>query len=79
VTGHQLDPSCRCKGSWRPGLVLDPFLGSGTTAAVAERLGRDWLGIELKPEYVEMAMERIHAGRASREEVMNKEERRNGR
>ena len=79
VTGHQLDPSCRCKGSWRPGLVLDPFLGSGTTAVVAERLGRDWLGIELKPEYVEMAMERIHAGRASREEVMNKEERRNGR
>jgi DNA modification methylase len=29
-------------------------MGSGTTAIVAERLGRDWLGIELKPEYVEV-------------------------
>jgi DNA modification methylase len=51
--------------------VLDPFMGSGTTAIVAERLGRDWLGIELKPEYVAMAMQRIHAERPRREEVMN--------
>jgi DNA modification methylase len=55
-------------------------MGSGSTAVAAERLGRDWLGIELKPEYVDMAMERIHAERARREEVMKKkEERRNGR
>jgi len=47
-------------------------MGSGTTAIVAERLGRDWLGIELKPEYVEMAMQRIQAERTRREEVMNK-------
>jgi DNA modification methylase len=79
MTDHQPHPSCRCKGTWRPGLVLDPFMGSGTTAVVAERLGRDWLGIELKPEYVEMAMERIHAERARREEVVNKKERRKGR
>ncbi|MGD0082035.1 MAG: site-specific DNA-methyltransferase [Acidimicrobiales bacterium] len=76
-TEHRLQPSCRCKGAWRPGLVLDPFMGSGTTAIVAERLGRDWLGIELKPDYVEMAMERIHAERARREEVMNNKQRRN--
>jgi len=39
--------------------VLDPFLGSGTTAASAEVLGRKWLGIELNPEYRKMAKERI--------------------
>jgi site-specific DNA-methyltransferase (adenine-specific) len=79
-TNKQPHPSCQCKGAWQPGLVLDPFMGSGSTAVAAERLGRDWLGIELKPEYVDMAMERIHAERARREEVMKKkEERRNGR
>jgi site-specific DNA-methyltransferase (adenine-specific) len=76
-TGQRLKPSCRCKGAWRPGLVLDPFMGSGTTAVVAERLGRDWLGVELKPEYVDMAMQRIRAERARAEEVMNNNERRN--
>lgn len=41
------------------GVVLDPFLGSGTTALVAERLGRQWIGVELNTEYVAMAEERI--------------------
>jgi site-specific DNA-methyltransferase (cytosine-N4-specific) len=41
------------------GTVLDPFLGSGTTALVAERLGRRWLGIELNPDYVQLATERL--------------------
>ncbi len=41
------------------GLVLDPFLGSGTTALAAERLGRRWIGIELNPEYVELARARL--------------------
>ncbi len=40
-------------------LVLDPFLGSGTTAVVAGRLGRRCIGIELLPEYVEVAKKRI--------------------
>ncbi|MFM7180624.1 MAG: DNA-methyltransferase [Verrucomicrobiales bacterium] len=39
--------------------VLDPFLGSGTSAAAAQELGRRWLGIETIPEYVEMAKQRI--------------------
>jgi DNA modification methylase len=43
----------------RPGLILDPFLGSGTTALVARGLGRDWLGIELNPAYVELARIRL--------------------
>lgn len=40
-------------------LVLDPFLGSGTTAAVARALGRDYLGIEREPRYLAMARERL--------------------
>ncbi|MEE8536052.1 MAG: site-specific DNA-methyltransferase [Kiloniellales bacterium] len=44
----------------RPGdLVLDPFLGSGTTAAVAKRLRRRWIGIEREPHYVELARRRL--------------------
>jgi DNA modification methylase len=76
-TDLRLKPGCRCKGAWRPGLVLDPFMGSGTTAIVAERLARDWLGIELKPEYVEMATERIRAERTRQEEVIKKNNGRN--
>lgn len=45
-------------------LVLDPFCGSGTTGAVAVRLGRRFLGIELNPEYVKMSERRI--GKAER-------------
>ncbi|MBP2322678.1 DNA modification methylase [Kibdelosporangium banguiense] len=44
---------------WRPGRVLDPFIGSGTVAIAAEAYGRDWLGIELNPEYAELAQQRI--------------------
>jgi site-specific DNA-methyltransferase (adenine-specific) len=44
---------------WRPGLVLDPFLGSGTVAIAAETYGRDWLGIELNPDYAALARARI--------------------
>lgn len=42
-----------------PCRVLDPFMGAGTTAIAANRLGRDWTGIELNPEYVTMANDRI--------------------
>lgn len=40
-------------------LVLDPFLGSGTTAVACEQLGRRCLGIELNPEYIQVAQERL--------------------
>lgn len=43
------------------GTVLDPFMGSGTVALVAKKLGRDFLGIELKPEYIKMAWRRLKA------------------
>lgn len=41
-------------------LVLDPFLGSGTTAAAAEVLGRNWVGIESNAEYVEISKRRLN-------------------
>ncbi len=44
---------------YRPGVVLDPFLGSGTTALVARRLGRRSVGIELNQEYADMAAKRL--------------------
>jgi len=52
---------CILAGS-RPGdLVLDPFMGSGTTAAVAIQHGRQYLGCELNPEYGPLQAERIQA------------------
>lgn len=61
-----LQPQCACKPAWQPGLVLDPFIGSGTTALAAEDLDRDWLGIELNPDFAAMAQERITAHRQKR-------------
>jgi site-specific DNA-methyltransferase (adenine-specific) len=40
-------------------IVLDPFFGSGTTGAVAKKLGRRYIGIELDPTYIEVARQRI--------------------
>lgn len=63
----ELAPTCTsCSGGSEPGLVLDPFLGSGTTAVVAEALGHDWLGIELNPAFVTLAEERLAQARATR-------------
>lgn len=50
---------CILAGCPEGGTVLDPFLGSGTTIAVAISLGRLGIGIELNPEYVELARQRI--------------------
>ena len=40
-------------------VVLDPFFGTGTTGAVAKKLGRDFIGIEREPAYIKVAKERI--------------------
>jgi modification methylase len=48
--------------STKPGdVVLDPFFGSGTTGAVAKRLGRHFVGIEREQDYIDAALERIEA------------------
>lgn len=49
---------CGCGAPTRPGLVLDPFAGSGTTLKVARELGRDALGIELHAGYAALARDR---------------------
>lgn len=48
------------------GIVLDPFMGAGTTAVVAESLGRNYIGFELNSEYVEIANNRILKEREAR-------------
>ncbi len=49
----------RIIGSTNAQMVLDPFMGSGTTALAAKKLGRDFIGIEISPEYCQMAEERL--------------------
>lgn len=55
------EPSCECGTSIRPAVVMDIFAGSGTVGVVAQKHGRDFLGIELNPKYVEMARRRVMA------------------
>ena len=55
----ELVSTCILAGCPEGGVVLDPFIGSGTTGIVAYKLGRHYVGIELNPEYVEMAERRI--------------------
>ena len=46
--------------STNPGdIILDPFFGTGTTGAIAKKLGRHYIGIEREPEYIKIAQERI--------------------
>jgi site-specific DNA-methyltransferase (adenine-specific) len=52
--------TCLLAGSALNDVVLDPFMGSGTTAVVAQKLNRHFVGLELVPEYVEMTMRRLH-------------------
>ena len=58
---EELAERCIKAGSRRGDTVIDPFCGSGTTMLVAERLGRDSIGIELNPAYIEIAERRIRA------------------
>jgi len=50
---------CGHENQYMPGIVLDPFMGSGTTGLTAKKLKRDYVGIEMNPEYIEIADRRI--------------------
>ncbi len=50
---------CKCNAGFTPGIVLDPFMGSGTTAIVAKGHGRDFIGLELNPRYIRIARKRL--------------------
>jgi site-specific DNA-methyltransferase (adenine-specific) len=69
-----LQPFCTCRADWRAGLVLDPFMGSGTVGVVAERHRRDWLGIELNPAFARMARRRIESARADGDQASPRSE-----
>ena len=56
----------RCISATEGKVVLDPFMGSGSTALAAIGADRDWIGIELSPAYCELARERIAAPRLFR-------------
>jgi len=49
---------------WTRGVVVDPFMGSGTTGVACINLGREFVGIELEPKYFDIACERIRMAQA---------------
>jgi len=56
---QKLIQPCILAGCPEGGVILDPFMGSGTTGIVARKLNRNYIGIELNPEYQKMATRRI--------------------
>ena len=50
---------CGCDAGFEPGIVLDLFMGAGTTALVALKQRKRFTGVEIKQEYIDMAYERI--------------------
>lgn len=60
VFPQELITDCIKAGCPEGGVVLDPFMGSGTTAIVARRLGRNYLGFELNPEYIGIIEKRLN-------------------
>jgi site-specific DNA-methyltransferase (adenine-specific) len=59
--------SCPCPDrAWQPGVVLDPFMGSGTVAVVAEAHQRRWIGCELNADFAVLARRRLQAERVKR-------------
>ncbi len=66
--------------SSNPGdVVLDPFFGTGTTGAVAKKLGRNWIGIERDRKYIRVAQKRIDAAQAADREAIHVEKRKQAR
>jgi len=57
VTGYR--PTCECDVDAGPAVVFDPFCGTGTTLAVALKMGREAIGIDASPKYCEMAHRRM--------------------
>ena len=53
----------RCIESTEGRIILDPFMGSGTTAIAAEACARDWIGLEVSKDYCKLARERIQAAK----------------
>jgi len=54
-----LELAQRCIASTNQNVILDPFMGYGTTSVAAKELGRTFIGIEISPEYCQLARERV--------------------
>ena len=65
IPGHQYEQNfkgysdCGCNAGFEPGIVLDPFMGSGTTAKEALKQRKSFIGIDIKQEYVDMSYRKI--------------------
>ena len=62
VFPEKIPELCIKAGTKEGDIVLDPFMGSGTPASVAQRLGRKWIGIELNEEYVQIINKKTAQG-----------------
>jgi site-specific DNA-methyltransferase (adenine-specific) len=60
VMPDKLAEPCVLAGAPKGGLVLDPFMGAGTTARVAKAHGRDYLGFEIEQKYIDIAQRRLN-------------------
>ena len=70
---EKLIEPCVLAGSRDGGIILDPFIGSGTTAVVAKKHNRGFIGIELNSEYVKMAERRLEGDNESSRVYRKKE------
>jgi len=66
-------PTCNCNAGFTGGIVLDPFFGAGTTGLVALKQNKNYIGIELNPEYIEIAEKRLKPFREQTSLNLNKE------
>lgn len=60
---------CQCNAGWIAGLTLDPFIGTGSSAVAARKLGRRCIGIDLSQSYIEGAIKRLTLGDAALKRV----------
>ena len=60
VFPEELIKPCILAGSEKGDLILDPFMGSGTTAVAAKSLNRDYIGCELNNDYTKLIMKRLY-------------------
>jgi DNA modification methylase len=67
----ELIEPCVLAGCPQGGTVIDPFFGAGTTGLVAQKHGRNCIGIELNPDYVEIARKRVEDARSLQGDLFN--------
>jgi site-specific DNA-methyltransferase (adenine-specific) len=65
IIKNDFNRQCDCTCDTVPSLVLDPFSGAGTTGIAAMKNGREYIGVELNPEYVKLSIERLNEYRRS--------------